>query len=65
VIDRLCKISPVARVFAELPKLVQKAEKRTRENQRGGTFKGSSSFGLFRCLVRDLVKAELRKRAQG
>jgi hypothetical protein len=65
VMERLRTVVPVARVFAELPKLVQRAEERTRANQRSGKFKGSSSFGLFKCAVHDLVKAQLRKSAAG
>jgi predicted transcriptional regulator len=65
VMERLRTVVPVARVFVELPKLAQRAEERTRANQRSGKFKGSSSFGLFKCTVHDLVRSQLRKSAAG
>lgn len=64
VIDRLGKLVPVAKVFAQLPKLVEKAEEKTKVNQKGGAFMGTSSFGLFKCKVDDMVKALAKRKSQ-
>jgi len=57
--------SPVARVFRELPKLVQQAEERTQTNRRLNGYKGRSSFGMFSCKLNDLVQAERARRKAG
>jgi hypothetical protein len=60
-IDRLDKLAvPIARVFLRLPRLVEKAEETTKRNRSIGEYAGSTSFGLLKCKVDDLVKAELK-----
>jgi hypothetical protein len=56
---------PIARVFRELFNLVRKAEDRTNKNRRVNGYKGSSSFGLFQCKLKDLVKTERAKLKAG
>ena len=58
-VDRLDRKSYYfARVFKELPKLVQKAEDQTKKNRCQNNFRGTSSYGLFVCKLNDLVKHE-------
>jgi predicted transcriptional regulator len=64
--NRLDKYAPpLARVFRELPTLVQKAEERTQTNRRLNGYKGRSSFGMFSCKLTDLVQAEKARRKAG
>jgi len=57
--------SLVARVFRELPKLVQKAEDQTQTNRRLNGYKGRSSFGMLGCKLNDLVQTEkVRRKAE-
>jgi hypothetical protein len=52
----------VARVFRELPRLVQKAGQRTQANRRRNVYQDRSSFGMLVCKLNDLVRAEKARR---